>query len=218
MNTSDNNEKVSNYHFEPTANGNQDNESMTDIPTLLSISTSATPNSELIDNKNSDKQVVNSDLLLSAMKPTVLPSIYNTTIYTFSNYTSLSISTHDSTLSNNEQEKSKSDKNTISQLDIISTPVPNTIIKPTHKHTPTYQLIIVITTDKEVFIFLSFSHLSSKSLQFLRIPSKFLVFIKESSLSSVFYLLLQFLFNLMYTNIILKLVELLKETSMDYLS
>ena len=191
---------------------------MTDIPTLLSISTSATPNSELIDDKNSDKQVVNSDLLLSTMKPTVLPSIYNTTIYTFSNYTSLSISTHDSTLSNNEQEKSKSDKNTISQLDITSTRVPNTIIKPTPKHTPTYQLIIVITTDKEVFIFLSFSHLSSKSLQFLRIHSRFLVYIKKSSLSSVFYLLLQFFFNLMYTNIILKLVELLKETSMDYLS
>lgn len=185
MISSDNNERIRISRFEPTSNVNQDNDFKTDLPTPFSIPTSATPNSEQIDNKNSDKPVVNSDLLLSTIQPTVLPSIHNITTYTSSNHTSLSISIHNSTSSENPYENSKSDQDTISQLITTSNPTIKPTVKPTPKHTQTYQLIIIVTTDKEVFLSLSFSHLSSKSHQFSRIPSKLLVFIKESSLSSV---------------------------------
>ena len=64
MISSENNERISISRFEPTSNVNQDNDNKTDLPISFSIPTSATPNSEQIDNKNSDKPVVNSDLLL----------------------------------------------------------------------------------------------------------------------------------------------------------
>ena len=51
MISSDNNERIRISRFEPTSNVNQDNDFKTDLPTPFSIPTSATPNSEQIDNK-----------------------------------------------------------------------------------------------------------------------------------------------------------------------